>query len=78
MRFTEVGTPVPTANGNDRELGDDDRGADSGRDFLRRLDAQANVTLTVANDDNGLEARTLTSARLLLHGFDLYPLHQHV
>lgn len=68
---TEVGTPVTAADGNNAELSDDDGGADSSSDFLGGLDAEADVALRVANDDDGLEAGTLTGAGLLLDGLDL-------
>lgn len=72
MRLTEVGTPVATTDWHDRELGDDDSRTDSSSDFLRRLDAQSNVTLAIPNDNDGLEPRTLTRTRLLLHWLDLF------
>lgn len=72
VRLTEVGTPVSTADGDDAELGDDDGGADGGRDFLGGLDTETNVALGVTNDDDGLEAGTLTGTGLLLDGLDLY------
>lgn len=71
VRLTEVGTPVATTNGHDGELGNDDGSTDGGRDFLGRLDAETDVALAVANDDDGLEARTLTGTGLLLHWLDL-------
>jgi hypothetical protein len=70
--FTEIRTPITAADGQDGELGDDDGGADRGRDFLARFDAQSNVSFAVADDHDGLEARALTGAGLLLHGLDLY------
>jgi hypothetical protein len=69
---TEVGTPVASSDGDDAELGDDDGGADSGGDFLGGLDAEADVALRVADDDDGLEAGALASTGLLLDGLDLY------
>ena len=71
MWFTDVGAPVAAADGQDRQLGDDDGGADGGSDFLRSLDAETNMAFGVANDNNGLEAGTLAGAGLLLHRFDL-------
>lgn len=72
VRLTEVGTPVTTTDWHDRELGDDDSRTDSSSDFLRRLDAEPNVTLAVSDDNDSLEPRTLTSTCLLLHWFDLF------
>lgn len=71
VRLTEVGAPVASSDGEDGEFGDDDGGADGGRDFLRGLDAETDVALAVANDHDGLESGTLTGAGLLLDGFDL-------
>jgi len=34
MRLAEVRAPVTAADGHDGQLGDDDGGADGGRDFL--------------------------------------------
>ena len=39
VRVTEVVTPVSTTDGHDRELGDDDGGANGGGHFLGRLDS---------------------------------------
>ncbi len=71
VRLTKVGTPVTTTDWHNGELGDDDSCADGGRDFFRGLDPETNVTLRVANDDNGLETGTLTGTSLLLNGLDL-------
>jgi hypothetical protein len=68
---TEVGTPVAATDGDDAELGDDDGGTDGGGHLLGGLDAETDVALGVANDDNGLEARALTGTGLLLDGLDL-------
>lgn len=44
VRLTEVGTPVASSNGQDGQLGDDDGGADGGRDFLGGLNPETDVT----------------------------------
>jgi hypothetical protein len=72
VRQTEVGTPVASSHGDDAQLGDDDGRTDGGSDFLRCLDAQTNMALRIANDDNGLESRSLTGTSLLLNRLDLY------
>ena len=72
MRLTEVGAPVTAADGNNRELGNDDGGADGGSDFLGGLDTKTNVALGVTDDDDSLEAGTLTGTGLLLDGLDLF------
>lgn len=71
MGLSEGGTPVSTTDGEDSKLGDDDGSADSGGNLLRRLDSETNVALGVTNDNDGLEAGTLTGAGLLLDGLDL-------
>lgn len=72
MRETEVGAPVATSDGDDAELGDNDGGTDSSRDFLGGLDAETDVALRITDDDDGLEAGTLTGAGLLLDRLDLH------
>lgn len=72
VRFTEVVTPVSTADGDDAELGDDNGGADSSSDFLGGLDTETDVALAVTNDDDGLEAGSLTGTSLFLDGLDLH------
>lgn len=74
VRLTEVGTPVTSSDGDDGELGDDDGGADGSCDFLGGLDTETNVTLGVTDDNDGLEAGTLTGTGLLLDGLDLHDL----
>lgn len=72
MWVTERSTPVSTANGEHTELGNDDGGTDGGGYFFRGLDSEPDVAFGVANDDNGLEAGTLTGAGLFLDGLDLF------
>lgn len=71
MGLTKVGAPVSSSHGDDAQLGDDDGGTDGGGDLLGGLDAEADVTLRVTNDDDGLESGTLTGTGLLLDGLDL-------
>ena len=71
VRLTKVGTPVTSSDGDNGELGDDDGGADGGSDFLGGLDTKTNVALGVTDDDDSLEAGTLTGTGLLLDGLDL-------
>ena len=74
MRLAKVGAPETTTDGDDGELGDDDSSADGSRDFLGGLDAETNVAVGVANDDDSLETGTLTGTGLLLDGLDLHDL----
>lgn len=78
MRLTEVGAPVASSDGNNAELSDDDGGADGSCDFLGGLDTETNVTLRVTDDNDGLEAGTLTGTSLLLDGLDLQFLMRYV
>lgn len=71
VRLSERRTPVPTTDGKDRELSNDDGSTDGSRDFLGGLDTETDVTLRITDDDNGLETGTLTGTGLLLDGFDL-------
>lgn len=71
MGETEVGAPVSATDGDHAELSDDDGGTDGGSHFLRGLDSETDVTLGVADKDDGLEAGTLTGTGLLLDGLDL-------
>jgi hypothetical protein len=71
VRLTEVGTPVTATDGEDSELGNGDSGTDGSGDFLGGLDAETDVTLAVTDEDDGLEAGTLTGTGLLLDGLDL-------
>jgi hypothetical protein len=72
VRLTKVGAPVTTTDGDNSELGNDDGGADGGSNFLGGLDTETDVTGGVTNDDDGLEAGTLTGTGLLLDGLDLW------
>lgn len=72
VRLTEVGAPVAATNGNDVQLGDDDGGADGGSDFLGGLDTETDVAVGVTNEDDSLEAGTLTGTGLLLDRLDLW------
>lgn len=72
MRLTQVGAPIAATDGDDGEFGDNDGGADGCGYFFRGLDAEADVSFAVADDDDGLEAGALTGAGLLLNGLDLW------
>lgn len=72
MRLTKVGTPVTSPDGQNSELGNGNGGADGGSDFLGGLDTETDVALGVTDDDDGLEAGTLTGTGLLLDGLDLF------
>ena len=63
--------PVSSPNGQDAQLGDYDGGADGGGYFFGGLYSQTDVSFGITDDDDGLEAGTLTGAGLFLHGLDL-------
>merc|ERR1740130_1547649 len=69
-----LGTPVTTHDGHDVDLGVDDGTADGGGNLLGGLDAEADVAVEVADNDEGLEAVAGTSSGLLLHRHDLHDL----
>jgi hypothetical protein len=71
VRSTEVGAPVTATDWDDGELGNDDGGADGGGNLLGGLDAETDVALGVTDEDDGLEAGTLTGTGLLLDWLDL-------
>jgi hypothetical protein len=71
VRLTEVGAPVTATDGDNSELGNDDSSADGGGNLLAGLDTETNVTGGVTDDNDGLEAGTLTGTGLLLDGLDL-------
>lgn len=74
MGFTKSSTPVTSADGDDREFGEDDGAPDGGRDFLCALDTKSDVAVEVADGDECLEAGTLAGTGLLLDGHDLHDL----
>mmetsp|Transcript_40036 Transcript_40036/g.128063 ORF Transcript_40036/g.128063 Transcript_40036/m.128063 type:complete len:232 (-) Transcript_40036:14-709(-) len=67
-------TPVPTADRDNLQLGEDDGTADGGGNLLGALDAEADVAVEVTDNDEGLEAGALTGTGLLLHGHNLHHL----
>lgn len=71
MGSTKVGSPVTTTDGDDAQLGDDNGSTDGGGNLLGGLDTETDVTLRVTDDNDGLEAGTLTGTGLLLDGLDL-------
>lgn len=72
MRLTKVGAPVAATDGDDAQLRNDYGRANGSGHFLGRLDAETNVALGVANNDDGLESGALSRAGLLLDGLDLF------
>ncbi|DAZ97089.1 TPA: LOW QUALITY PROTEIN: hypothetical protein N0F65_001273 [Lagenidium giganteum] len=69
---TDHTAPVATTHWHKRNLGEDDGAADSSGNFLGALHTETDVAVAVADNNEGLEAGTLTSAGLLLHRHDLH------
>ena len=61
-------------NRNDRELSQNDRTMNSSSSLLAALDTEPNVTVVVTDDDEGLEASSLTGTSLFLNRYDLHDL----
>lgn len=84
MRLPDLVTPVSPPDGDNRELSKDDPTANGGSNFLAALHAEPDVTIVVADDDEGLEPGSLTGTGLLLDRHDLHDLvlesgsNQHV
>jgi hypothetical protein len=71
VRATDLVTPETTPNRHDGKFGKDDCATNGCGNFLRALNPQSNVTIVVADSNEGLEAGALTGAGLLLDGHDL-------
>ena len=71
VRLSERVTPVSTTDWKDAQLGDNDSSSDSSGDFLGSLDTETDVSIGITNDDDSLEAGTLTGTGLLLDWLDL-------
>jgi hypothetical protein len=69
--LSEGGSPVSTTDGENGQLGDDDGSTDGSGNLLGGLDSETDVSLGVSNDNDSLEAGTLTGTGLLLNGLDL-------
>ena len=60
MGRSELVAPVSSSDGNNGELGGDDRSTDGGSNFLGALDTKTDMAVVVADGDERLEARALT------------------
>ena len=72
--LVQDGTPVTATDGDDGQLGEDDGTTDGSGNLLGALDTETDVAVGVTNDDESLEAGTLTGTGLLLDGHDLHDL----
>ncbi|KAK9982995.1 hypothetical protein SO802_032520 [Lithocarpus litseifolius] len=74
MRLTDLVTPVSSPDRNDRELSQNDSTTNSSSNLLAALDTEPDMAIVVTDDDEGLEASSLTGTSLFLHGHDLHGL----
>lgn len=70
--LSDLVTPVPSTDWDDVQLRDDDTSFDGGLDFLRALHTDTDVTVSVTDDDDGLESGSLTGLCLFLDWSDLH------
>lgn len=77
MRVTKGGTPIATADGEDREFGNYNGSANCRCNFLRSLDSEADMPFTISDDDDSLEASSLASTSLFLDRFNLKAAGRH-
>jgi len=68
VRLAEFATPETSADGSDSHLGVNDGTTDSDGDFFGALVTKTDVTFFVTDDNESLEAGTLTSTGLFLDG----------
>jgi hypothetical protein len=71
VRGTDLVSPVALADRDKRQLGNGNGTTDGSGDFSSALDTKTKVSVAVTNNDEGLEAGSLTSSGLLLDGHDL-------
>jgi len=72
--LADLVTPVTTTNGNKGHLGEDNGTTNSSGNLLGALDTKTNVAIRVTNNNEGLEASTLTGSGLLLDRHNLHDL----
>ena len=72
MWVTDFITPVSSSDGDHVHLGVHDGTLDSSLDFLSSLDTEAEMTIRVTDQDEGLESGSLTGGGLLLDGHNLH------
>jgi len=69
---TDLVTPIAATNGNNGELSTDDSSSDGVGNLFGAFDAQTDVSVRVSNDDESLEAGSLSCAGLFLDRHDLH------
>jgi len=70
--ITDLVTPIASSDWNKLELGSNQSALDGNLDFLANLDTETDVAVLVTDDNNGLEASSLTGLGLLLDRDDLH------
>merc|ERR1712050_238295 len=66
MGLSEFVSPVSTSNGNDRKFGQDNGTTDGSGDFFGTFHSESDVTSSITDSDDSLEASTLTGTGLFL------------
>jgi hypothetical protein len=74
VHVTDLVTPIASSDGDELELGADEGTLDGNLDFLGNLHTETNVAILVSNNDDSLEAGSLTGLGLLLDRDDLHDL----
>lgn len=74
MGLSQIRAPIPPSYRQNTQLSNDNRSPNRRRNLLTSLDPKPHMTLTIPNNHNCLEPRTLPRPRLLLHRFDLHDL----
>jgi len=72
MDGTELVSPETSSDWNKLELGGDEGTLDGNLDFLGDLDSKTDVTVLISDNDDSLEAGSLTGHSLLLNRDDLH------
>jgi hypothetical protein len=72
MDGTELVSPETSSDWNKLELGGDESTLDGNLDFLGDLDSKTDVTVLISDNDDSLEAGSLTGHSLLLNRDDLH------
>jgi len=72
VRSTDFVTPVTSSDWNNTEFSLDDGSSDGGGNFLSAFNSKTNVSISVSDDDVGLESGSLTGTGLLLDRGNLH------
>jgi len=72
MDRTELITPIASTHWNKLKFGSHKGTLNSNLDFFGYLDSETDMAILISNDNDGLEAGSLTSHSLLLNGNNLH------